>query len=116
MPCDPESQPKTCTPYWAAQDDVTIEDNVWSNWGNDWFASVQGQTPGVQEQHLTITGNTLDGNGPLFEVVGTNRASTTEPYTNDYWTITDNASGPGYYVAPYRGGTSVAAQLYFISP
>ena len=115
LPCDPVSQPRTCTPYWAAEDDVTIEDNVWSNWGNDWFASVQGQTPGVQEQHLTITGNTLDGNGPLFEVVGTNRASTTEPYTNDYWTITDNAYGPGYYVAPYRGGTSVAAQLYFIS-
>jgi hypothetical protein len=103
------------TPFWAAQDDVTIENNTWEDWGNDWFASIQGQTPGVQEQHLTITGNTLDGSGPLFEVVGTNRAATTEPYTDDYWTITDNAYAPGYYVAPYRGGDSVAAQLYDIS-
>jgi hypothetical protein len=103
------------TPFWAAQDYVTIEDNTWSNWGNDWFASVQGQTPGVQEQHLTLTGNRLAGNGPVFEVVGTNRAATTEPHTNDYWTITNNAFQPGYYVAPYRGGDSVAAQLYDIS-
>ncbi len=94
---------------------MTIEDNTWSNWGNDWFASVQGQTPGVQEQHLTLTGNRLAGNGPVFEVVGTNRAATTEPHTNDYWTITNNAFQPGYYVAPYRGGDSVAAQLYDIS-
>ena len=41
------------TPFWAAQDDVTIENNTWVNWRNDWFASVQGQTPGVQEQRLT---------------------------------------------------------------
>ena len=103
------------TPFWAAQDYVTIENNTWEDWGNDWFASIQGQTPGVQEQHLTITGNTLDSSGPLFEVVGTNRAATTEPSTDDYWTITDNAYAPGSYVAPYRGGDSVAAQLYDIS-
>jgi hypothetical protein len=113
--CDPVNDPTTCTPYWAAEDYVTIEDNVWSNWRSDWFASVQGQLPGVQEQHLTITGNLLESSGPLFEVVGTNRASTTEPYTDDFWTITNNAYAPGYYVVPYRGGDSVAAQLYDIT-
>ena len=37
------------TPSWAAQDNITIEDSSWTNWGADWFASDQGQTPGVQE-------------------------------------------------------------------
>lgn len=62
------------SPFWAAEDDVTIENNIWEHWGNDWFASLQGQTPGVQEQHLTLANNKLRGDGPLFEVVGTDRA------------------------------------------
>ena len=102
------------TPFWAAQDYVTIEDNTWSNWGNDWFSSVQGQVPGVQEQHLTFNGNDLDSDGPVFEVVGTNPYSTKAAYTNADWTITGNRFQPGDYGEPYHGGTSVAAQLYFI--
>jgi hypothetical protein len=103
------------TPYFAAEDYVTIKGNAWLNWGgSDWFASIQGQTPGVQEQHLTLEDNWLIGDGPLFEVVGTNPYSTTAPYTNADWTITGNSFQPGYYGEPYRGGTSVAAQLYDI--
>jgi hypothetical protein len=103
------------TPFWAAQDDVTITHNTWVDWGNDWFSSVQGQLPGVQEQHLTLSDNTLEADSPLFEVVGANRALTTAASTDDYWTITGNTFDPGYYGAPYRGGNSVAGQLYFIS-
>jgi hypothetical protein len=56
------------TPFWAAQDYVTIQNNTWTNWGgSDWFASIQGQAPGVQEQHLSITDNTLVGDGPFME-------------------------------------------------
>ncbi len=103
------------TPYWAAQDDVTITHNTWINWGNDWFASVQGQLPGVQEQHLTLSDNTLEADSPIFEVVGTNGADTTTASIDDYWTITGNRFVTGYYGEPYRGGSSVAGQLYFIT-
>lgn len=103
------------TPFWAAQDNVTVENNTWENWQSDWFASVQGQTPGVQEQHLTLRNNTLRGDGAIFEVVGTDPRATTAPYTNAYWTITGNKFAPGYYGEPYRGGASVAAQLYNVS-
>jgi hypothetical protein len=103
------------TPYWAAEDDVTITHNTWINWGDDWFASVQGQLPGVQEQHLTLSDNTLEADSPIFEVVGTNRADTTTASTNDYWTIAGNRFVAGYYGEPYRGGDSVAGQLYSIT-
>lgn len=103
------------TPYWAAEDDVTISHNTWINWGNDWFASVQGQLPGVQEQNLTLSDNTLEAYSALFEVVGTNRALTPEASTNDHWTITGNTFASGYYGAPYRGSGSVSGQLYFIT-
>jgi hypothetical protein len=103
------------TSYWAAQDWVTIEDNIWKNWSDDWFASVQGQTPGVQEQHLTITRNLLLSSSPLFEVVGTDPRTTTAPFLDAYWTITNNAFVSGYYGEPYRGGDSVVSQLYDIT-
>ena len=103
------------TAFWAAQDDVTIENNTWEDWSNDWFASVQGQTPGVQEQHLTLKNNVLEGDGATFEVVGTDPRVTTARSTDADWTITGNRFAPGYYGEPYRGGTSVTAQLYNIS-
>ena len=40
---------------------------------------------------------------------------TTAPYTNASWTITGNHFAAGYYGEPYRGGTTVAGQLYNIS-
>jgi hypothetical protein len=103
------------TPYWAAQDWVTVEDNIWKNWSDDWFASVQGQTPGVQEQHLTITRNLLLSSSPLFEVVGTDPRTTTALFLDAYWTITNNRFVAGYYGMPYRGGDSVVSQLYDIA-
>jgi hypothetical protein len=104
------------TPYWAAQDNVTISDNTWENWnGSDWFASVQGQDPGVQEQNLTITDNYLESDGPVFEVVGTDPRTTTEQSTDANWTISGNSFAPGYYGEPYRGGISQASQIYNVA-
>ncbi len=103
------------TPFWAAEDDVTIAHNTWIDWNYDWFASVQGQLPGVQEQNLTLSDNTLEADSALFEVVGTNRALTPTASTNDNWTITGNSFVSGYYGAPYRGSGSVSGQLYFIT-
>ena len=104
------------TPYWAAQDDIYILDSTWTDWnGSDWFVSDQGQTPGVQQQHVTISGNTLNGNGPLFEIVGTPTYYTTQPYLNIYLTITNNKMGPGGYGEPYRGGASPAMSIYSVA-
>jgi Right handed beta helix region len=103
------------TPYWAAQDNVLIENNTWTDWSGDWFVSDQGQTPGVQEQDVTLTGNTLSADSPLFEIVGTDALTTTAPYLNSSLTITDNQFAPGYYAEPYRGGTSVASSIYNVS-
>jgi hypothetical protein len=103
------------TPFWAAQDNVTIENSTWTNWSGDWFASDQGQTPGIQQQTVTLTGNTLYNDAPLFQIVGTFAPTTTAPYLNNYLTITDNKFAPGYYAEPYRGGTSVASSIYNVS-
>ena len=112
------------TPYWAAQDNISILNSTWNDWnGSDWFVSDQGQTPGVQQQHVTISGNTLNGNGPLFEIVGT-PTYITDPTTDKTWhavpehllTITNNTMGPGGYVAtPYRGGTTTAMSIYSVA-
>jgi hypothetical protein len=112
------------TPYWAAQDHIFILNSTWTNWnGSDWLVSDQGQTPGVQQQHVTISGNTLDGNGPLFEITGTTTyaidPSTGEQvdtrYLNIDLTITNNKMGPGGYAEPYRGGTSPAMLIYAVA-
>lgn len=111
------------TPYWAAQDNIAILDSTWTNWGGgDWFVSDQGQSPGVQEQNVTISGNTLDGNGPLFELVGTPTYSVPvvngKPqvqYLNIYLTITNNKMSTGAYAEPYRGGSTPAMSIYSVA-
>jgi hypothetical protein len=118
-------------PIWAAENDVTIRRDIWINWGNDWFASVQGQnTPdpcnvtsqypngvpgGVSEQNLKLEDNTLIGDSALFEVVGTPQGDAPQQYWDSDWIINDNRFELGYYGKAYRGGDSVAAQLYFIN-
>ena len=104
------------TPFWAAQDYVTIKNNTWTNWnGSDWLVSDQGQTPGVQFQHLTVTGNTLNDNAPFMEIVGTDQGLTATQYTNDFWTITNNKYSPGYITKPYRGGSSATSSIFSVS-
>ncbi len=104
-------------PQGVAEDNITIANNTWTNWSGDWFASLQGQTPGVQEQNLMFRDNTLNGTGSgFFNVVGTNTADSTEPWLNYGMTITGNhgnaslgiANGrdvPGYF--DYQGGLDI---------
>ena len=103
------------TPSWAAEDNITIENSSWTKWGADWFASIQGQLPGVQEQNVTLTGNTLNSDSPLFEIVGTPASVTTAPYLNTYLTITDNKFASGYYAKGWRGGISAASSIQNVS-
>ncbi len=104
-------------PQGVAEDNVTIVNNTWTNWSGDWFASLQGQTPGVQEQHLTFKDNTLNGTGSgFFDVVGTAPADSSSPWLNYGMTITGNHGNaslgiaygrdvPGYF--DYQGGLDI---------
>ena len=104
------------TPFWAAQDSISILNSTWTNWnGSDWFVSDQGQTPGVQQQHVTISGNVLNDNAPLFEIVGTPTYYTTGPFLNIYLTITNNKMGPGFNGKAYRGGNSPVMSIYSVA-
>ena len=103
------------TPFWAAQDNVNISNNTWTNWGgSDWFASIQGQAPGVQAQNVTLDNNTLNDNAPFMEVVGTEIGVTTPQYFDDHWTVEGNHYGPGFTAKPYQGGSSATSSIYSV--
>ena len=74
----------------------------------------RGQTPGVQFQHLTVTGNTLNDNAPFMEVVGTQNGVTTRPYLASDWVVENNHYGPGFTAKPYRGGSSATSSIYSV--
>jgi hypothetical protein len=77
----------------AGEDDITVQDCTFNNWGDDWFASIQPQTPGVQENNIVLTKNTLNSpKGALVQVEGPPAADTTAPYVNKWLTITNNHS------------------------
>ena len=73
-----------------AEDNVTIANNTWSDFQDDWFASLQGQSPGVQSQNVSLTGNTVNAMSPLVEVTGTNPYLTPKRYWNTGLTISGN--------------------------
>ena len=98
--------------YWAGQDNVTFENSVWNNLnGSDWFASIQGQAPGVQTQHIKLLNNTINDNAPFMEVVGTQNGVTTAPYLASDWVVENNHYGPGFVAQPYRGGSSAVSAI-----
>ena len=79
------------TPQYAAEDNIDITDDTWTSVGAYWFASIQGQVPGVQEQNITLSGNTIsDSSSALLYVVGTNQSATTPAYELSGLTITNN--------------------------
>ena len=82
-------------PQQAAQDNIRIIDDTWNDFGGDWFASLQGQLPGVQEQNAILSGNTIDAPSPLVEIVGTNPYLTSSQYWNLGLTIADNTGLQG---------------------
>ncbi len=102
------------TPFWAAQDDILINNDTWNGWIDDWFVSDQGQTPGVQQQHVTLTGNTLNADSPLIEIVGTMTFDTTSQYYNIWLSVTNNTFAPGAYAEPYRGSNTPAMSIYSV--
>lgn len=87
-------------PQGVAEDNIKILNDTWKNFGDAWYVSLQGQTPGVQQQNVTLSGNTLNSQsdpGDLIassyvEVLGTVATTTTSPYLNIWLTITNNKS------------------------
>ena len=63
---------------------------MWSNFGADWLASLQGQVPGVQRQNVTLTGNTVMSGGPLHSDHGHGVHGHDPAVPNVGLTITDN--------------------------
>ena len=75
---------------WAAEDNIQILNNMWENFNGDWFANLQGQTPGVQEQNVMLSGNTIEGSNPLVQIEGTSPSATSPPYWERNITISNN--------------------------
>lgn len=67
---------KNGQPQYAAEDHVSFDLDHFNHFGADLFASIQGQTPGVQEQDISFTSNWINSPSPLFQIVGT---SNTDP-------------------------------------
>jgi hypothetical protein len=77
-------------PNYAAEENITISHDTWTTFGGDWFASVQGQTPGVAEHNVVLNGNTINSSTKAIEVLGTNPNATTAPYDFTNLTIENN--------------------------
>ena len=77
-------------PQEAAQDNIRIINDTWKDFGGDWFASLQGQLPGVQQQNVMLSGNRINAHSPLVEIVGTNPYLTPNQYWNSNLTIANN--------------------------
>jgi hypothetical protein len=81
-------------PDYAAEDNIEVADTTWNDFCGDWFASLQGQTPGVAEHNVTLAGNTINPNCDTdqraVEVDGTNPNATTAPYDFTDLTIENN--------------------------
>ena len=103
-----------------AQDYVTILDNTWTNWFDDWFASLN--FPQVQEQHLHFTGNQLYADGSFFEVTCTTTVEPSPPFPGDNpvqnrdlcidWTIQNNVWHLPYAPSGYSGGINTSQFEY----
>jgi hypothetical protein len=89
----------------AAEDNVSIINNTWTNCHFIWFASIQGQKPGVQEQNIVLAGNTITTREPFVQVSGTDESATAQPYWFNGLTIQNNNYVNGAVAAPTSGGT-----------
>ncbi len=97
-------------PVYAAEDNLIVQDDLFRNWGADWFASLQGQTPGVQEQNIVLEDNTLQASRPLVQIRGTLNAAPF--YANSGLIIAGNTGTQGAKSTsggspdePYAGST-----------
>ena len=94
-------------PYPAAEDNISIVNNSWNGTAFLFYASIQGQSPGVQEQNLVIAGNNIEKTTPLLYINGTpaNSSSTTAPYLNDGFFFQDNYLTNGAVAKSVGGGS-----------
>ena len=77
-------------PLQAAQDNISITNDTWTHFLDVWFASIQGQLPGVQQDNVLLSNNTLDAHSPLIEDIGTNPVLTPTQYQNRGLIVTLN--------------------------
>lgn len=89
----------------AAEDNINVSNNTWANFKDIWFASIQGQSPGVQEQNVTLTGNTIQTGSGLIQILGTDQTKTTSDYWNNGLTITNNTIVNGQTAKAVNGGS-----------
>jgi hypothetical protein len=108
-------------PTEAAEDNISITNNTFTNFTGDWFASLQGQSPGVQEQNVNLSCNTLDANSPLIQDIGTNPATTPTQYQNRGLIVTLNKNlmpalgTSGASIADPNLGHVAAMQIQFVT-
>jgi hypothetical protein len=69
-------------PQEAAQDNVCITNDTWTNFKDDWFASMQGQLPGVQQANVVLYNNVINAASPLIVITGTNPYLTPSQFWN----------------------------------
>ena len=82
--------PNARIPIYAAQDNILITRCLFKNFGVDWFTSQQGQVPGVQQQNVVLSDNTIDSKSPLMQVSGTPQDKTSTRHQNITLTVTGN--------------------------
>jgi hypothetical protein len=104
----------------AAQDNIIIAGNTWTNFGDIWYASLQGQLPGVQQQNVNLSYNTINGGSGIVEITGTNQGLTTPQYQNRGLTIAFNKGlqpAVGTTGASIAGtpGTTAAMQIQYVT-
>ena len=69
-------------PQEAAQDNVSITNDTWTNFQDIWFSSLQGQSLGVQQQNVLLVNNTIDAQSPLIAITVINPYLTPSQYWN----------------------------------
>lgn len=101
-------------PKFAAENNITVSHDTWTNFNDDWFASLQGQTPGVTEHNIVLAANTISVSAlgsPLLEVTGTAQASTTPQYQNTGLTVINNTWNGANPITGFGGGTTAGGLI-----
>ena len=109
-------------PQGAAQDNVNITNDTWTNFQNDWFASIQGQLPGVQQDNVVLYNNLINAASPLIEIIGANPYLTPSRFWNNRLIIAFNKglqpaiSTTGGSIADPPGNVAAMSILGVVNP
>lgn len=111
-------------PDYAAEDNIKVTDNTFTSFCGDWFASLQGQTPGVAEHNILLAGNTINPecseDQRAIEILGTSPNSTTYPYEDTNFVIEGNtwsgsdpiSSDPVGMAIEYVEGLTITGNIF----